>query len=166
MGSFLCGQSEPYWINAIKRLKTIPLKATLERLKISYNGLEEDYKELFLDVACILRGWEKNCAIRILESRGFHAEVGLRVLEQRSLITYNKYGVLWMHDHLEEMGRNIDRGDDPQRHSRLWDKKEIEHHYNIKCFSQRKFGAFPGDLSPVKRRWETLVRDSFPSNNP
>nr|GFA89786.1 Toll/interleukin-1 receptor (TIR) domain-containing protein [Tanacetum cinerariifolium] len=54
-------------------------------------------------------------------------QIGLRVLEQRSLITYNKYGVLWMHDHLEELGRNIDRRDEPQRHSRLWDRKEIEH---------------------------------------
>nr|GEX74885.1 two-pore potassium channel 5 [Tanacetum cinerariifolium] len=26
--------------------------------------------------------------------------------------------------------------------------------------------TFPGDLSPGKRRWGTLVRDSFPSDNP
>nr|GFA31205.1 hypothetical protein [Tanacetum cinerariifolium] len=31
---------------------------------------------------------------------------------------------------------------------------------------QRQFGAFPGDLSPGKRRWGTLVRDSFPNDNP
>ncbi|GJR35288.1 Toll/interleukin-1 receptor domain-containing protein [Tanacetum coccineum] len=133
MGSFLCGQNEPYWVDAIERLKTIPLKATLERLEISFDGLEDDYKEIFLDVACILKSWMKRYAIIVLESRGFHAEVGLRVLEQKSLITfitYGKYELLGMHDHLEEMGRNIVRRshpDEPQRHSRLWVDEEIEY---------------------------------------
>nr|GEZ14950.1 Toll/interleukin-1 receptor (TIR) domain-containing protein [Tanacetum cinerariifolium] len=77
----------------------------------------------------------KEVAIRILESRGFHARIGLKVLEQRSLITispkYGKYGklVLGMHDHLEEMGKNIVRHehpDEPNKHSRLWIKEEIE----------------------------------------
>ena len=130
LGSFLCGQSEPYWVDAIERLKKIPLKATMERLEISFDGLEDDYKEIFLDVACILKGWDKEDAIRVLESRGFHAEVGLRVLEQKSLITISEYGRLGMHDHLEEMGRNIVRRshpDEPQRHSRLWVNEEIEY---------------------------------------
>ncbi|PWA50622.1 disease resistance protein (TIR-NBS-LRR class) [Artemisia annua] len=130
MGSFLCGQSEPYWIDAIERLKTIPLTATMKRLEISFDGLEDDeYKEIFLDVACILKGWKKEKAIRVLESRGFHAEVGLRVLEQKSLITYNECEELAMHDHLEEMGRNIVRRlypDEPNKHSRLWIGNEIE----------------------------------------
>nr|GFA50418.1 hypothetical protein [Tanacetum cinerariifolium] len=48
-------------------------------------------------------------------------------------------------------------------------------HYNINSFPQRQSGAFPGDLSlgipfpgdlsPGKRRWRRLVRDSFPSDN-
>ncbi|PWA40565.1 toll/interleukin-1 receptor (TIR) domain-containing protein [Artemisia annua] len=130
LGSFLCGQSEPYWIDAIERLKTIPLTATMKRLEISFDGLEDDYKEIFLDVACILKGWVKEDAIRVLESCGFHAEVGLRVLEQKSLITISKSGHLGMHDHLEEMGRNIVRRlqpDEPNKHSRLWIDKEIEY---------------------------------------
>ncbi|PWA78263.1 toll/interleukin-1 receptor (TIR) domain-containing protein [Artemisia annua] len=129
MGSSLCGQSERYWIDAIERLKTIPLKETLEKLEISFDGLEVDFKEIFLDVACILKGYGKNYAIRVLESRGFHAEVGLRVLEQKSLITYNEHGKLGMHDHLEEMGRNIVRRkhpEEPNKHSRLWIQEEIE----------------------------------------
>ena len=131
LGSFLCGKDEIVWKDAIERLKTIPLKETLEKLELSYIGLEEDYKEIFLDVACILKGWVKEEAIRALESRGFHAEVGLRVLEQKSLITISGYrSTLGMHDHLEEMGRNIVRRshpDEPQRHSRLWVKEEIEY---------------------------------------
>ncbi|GJW06809.1 Toll/interleukin-1 receptor domain-containing protein [Tanacetum coccineum] len=102
MGSFLCGQDESEWKDAIKRLGTIPLKKTMEVLELSYNGLEEDCKEIFLDVACILKGWDKDDAIRALESRGF----------------------------CEEMGRNIVRRsqpDEPNKHSRLWIRKEIEY---------------------------------------
>nr|GEW80681.1 hypothetical protein [Tanacetum cinerariifolium] len=38
-------------------------------------------------------------------------------------------------------------------------------HYNINSIPQRQFGAFPSDLSLGKRRWGTLVRDSFPNDN-
>ncbi|KAI3773416.1 hypothetical protein L1987_47943 [Smallanthus sonchifolius] len=132
LGSFLCGKDKPEWIDALARLKQIPLKETLEKLELSYESLEDDYKEIFLDIACLLKGWEKNKAIRLLESCGFHARNGLRVLEQRSLITFNAnhFAVyLSMHDHIEEMGKNIVRRlhpDDPNKHSRLWIQEEIE----------------------------------------
>ncbi|KAI3827248.1 hypothetical protein L1987_01320 [Smallanthus sonchifolius] len=72
----------------------------------------------------------KDEAIRILESCGYHAEIGLRVLEQKSLITISNDGRLGLHDHIEEMGRNIVRRlhpDEPNRHNRLWIKEEIEY---------------------------------------
>ncbi|XP_035844078.1 TMV resistance protein N-like [Helianthus annuus] len=129
LGSFLRGKDELEWRDALDRLKTIPLKETLKILEVSYDGLEEDYKEIFLDVACVsaLVSWKER-AIRALESCGFHARSGLKVLEQKSLITIS-YGCLDMHDHIEEMGKNIVRRlhpNEPHRHSRLWIKEEIE----------------------------------------
>nr|GEW43431.1 Toll/interleukin-1 receptor (TIR) domain-containing protein [Tanacetum cinerariifolium] len=56
-----------------------------------------------------LCGQTKEDAIRILEFCGFHARNGLKVLEQRSLITISKDEVLGMHDHIEEMGKNVDK---------------------------------------------------------
>ncbi|XP_076893808.1 TMV resistance protein N-like [Bidens hawaiensis] len=130
LGSFLCGKDKPEWIDALARLKTIPLKGTLEKLELSFESLEDDYKEIFLDVACLLKGWEKNKAIRMLESCGLHARNGLRVLEQRSLITLDyDFVYLGMHDHIEEMGKNIVRRlhpCDPNKHSRMWIQEEIE----------------------------------------
>ncbi|GKC25493.1 Toll/interleukin-1 receptor domain-containing protein [Tanacetum coccineum] len=122
LGSFLCGQKEPEWKDALERLKTIPLKETMKILELSYNALEDDYKEIFLDVACLLKGWYKKDAVRALESCGFHARNGLRVLEQKSLITISKDGKLGMHDHIEEMGMNPN---EPERHGRLWIEEEI-----------------------------------------
>ncbi|KAJ9552416.1 hypothetical protein OSB04_016461 [Centaurea solstitialis] len=128
LGSFLCGKNELEWEDAIERLKTIPLKETLEKLELSYSGLEEDYKEIFLDVACILKGWDKEDAIRALESCGFYARTGLGVLEKKSLITISKYGCLDMHDKIEEMGHYIVRRklEEPNKHSRLWIDEEIK----------------------------------------
>ncbi|KAM0030882.1 putative TIR domain, P-loop containing nucleoside triphosphate hydrolase [Helianthus debilis subsp. tardiflorus] len=146
LGSFLYGRIEGEWKDTIKRLKTIPLKETQEKLELSYNGLENDQKEIFLDIACILKGKRKKKAIRVLESRGFCAQIALRVLEQKSLISiskdkerycyvnvhFNDVDVverLLLHDHIEEMGMNIVRRlhpHEPKRHSRLWIKEEIE----------------------------------------
>ncbi|CAH1421482.1 unnamed protein product [Lactuca virosa] len=131
LGSFLCGKDELEWIDAIERLKTIPETETLKKLELSYTCLEEDYKEIFLDVACIMKGWQKDKAIKALESCGFRARNGLKVLQQKSLITIYKNfdDHIGMHDHIVEMGRNIVRRrhpDKPQRHSRLWIEDEIE----------------------------------------
>ncbi|KAD6454995.1 hypothetical protein E3N88_09701 [Mikania micrantha] len=129
LGSLLCCRTEPIWLDTLIRLKNIPLKETLKILEISYDSLEEDQKEIFLDVACILKGEPKENAIRILESCGFHAQIGLEVLEQKSLINISYDERLGMHDHIEEMGKNIVRRlhpGEPNRHSRLWFKDEIE----------------------------------------
>nr|GEW19967.1 hypothetical protein [Tanacetum cinerariifolium] len=46
LGSFLYGKDKSEWIDAVARLKTIPLKETLENLEVSYESLEDDYKEI------------------------------------------------------------------------------------------------------------------------
>ncbi|KAF5761301.1 putative TIR domain, P-loop containing nucleoside triphosphate hydrolase [Helianthus annuus] len=133
LGSDLRGKDDSVWTYTLERLKTIPLKETIQILELSYKNLEDDYKEIFLDVACFLKGWKKEDAIRMLESCGFDAKYGLSVLEQKSLIVTLKGrydAVIDMHDHLVEMGKNIVRRehpDEPNKHSRLWIEEEIEH---------------------------------------
>ncbi|KAJ0439161.1 putative TIR domain, P-loop containing nucleoside triphosphate hydrolase [Helianthus annuus] len=132
LGSFLRGKKKSEWSDALARLEKIPLKKTLEILKVSYESLEDDYKNIFLDVACFLKDWEEDDAIRMLESCGFHPRNDLRVLEKKSLLTLNKSSgsFIQMHDHLIELGKDIVRRehpDEPNKHSRLWIQEEIEH---------------------------------------
>ncbi|KAJ9553981.1 hypothetical protein OSB04_018026 [Centaurea solstitialis] len=116
------------FFDTLAELEKIPLDGTLQKLELSYKGLDSNYKEIFLDVACILKGWQEHKAIRGLESCGFHAIRGLSVLEKKSLITISGDGCLDMHDHIQEMWRYIVRRlhpDEPNKHSRLWIDEEI-----------------------------------------
>ncbi|PWA91224.1 disease resistance protein (TIR-NBS-LRR class) [Artemisia annua] len=129
LGSLLRGKNEIEWKDSIERLKKIPLEETQKVLELSYDSLENDHKKMFLTVACILKGEQKDKAIQVLECCGFHAISGIKVLEQKSLITISRHGDLGMHDHIEEMGRNIVRRfhlDEYKRHSHLWIAEEIE----------------------------------------
>ncbi|KAL4586010.1 hypothetical protein LXL04_010640 [Taraxacum kok-saghyz] len=128
LGSHLCGEKEHVWRDGLKRLETIPSQRTLEVLEISYNSLEDDHKEMFLDVACFLKGLSKEYVIQMLESCGFCVTYGLRILEQKSLITIVN-DELGMHDRIEELGKNIVRRShphEPNKHTRLWNEKEVE----------------------------------------
>ncbi|PWA87832.1 Disease resistance protein [Artemisia annua] len=70
-----------------------------------------------------LQGYEE------LSGKVVRYAAGLPLTVERSLITISKHEVLGMHDHIEEMGKNIVRRehpDEPNRHSRLWIDEEIE----------------------------------------
>ena len=80
LGSYLVGRSIDQWksaLNSFKRTKG----EIFDILKISYDGLEEMWKEIFLDIACFFRGMEKEQVIEILEDCGFDARIGISVLE-------------------------------------------------------------------------------------
>nr|XP_023881025.1 TMV resistance protein N-like [Quercus suber]XP_023881030.1 TMV resistance protein N-like [Quercus suber] len=87
-------------------------------------------QELFLDIACFFKGEYKDGIIDIVQSFGFCPNYNIGVLVDRSLITINGCGTLWMHDLLEEMGQNIVRCKSPKepgRRSRLWCYEDVLH---------------------------------------
>ncbi|KAI3802720.1 hypothetical protein L1987_30861 [Smallanthus sonchifolius] len=106
----------------------------MEKLKISYDGLKDVEKELFLDIACFFRGKQTYEAIEIFEACDFHPEIGIEVLRQKGLITIvdNSFcgNTFDMHDLVEEMGHYIIiRGEypkNPKKHSRVWKHEEIK----------------------------------------
>ncbi|GKF41605.1 TMV resistance protein N-like protein, partial [Tanacetum coccineum] len=98
-------------------------------MELSYVDLEKDFQDIFLDVACFLKGSHKEEAIRILKICGLPGRIGLRDLELKSLIKFSSDQHLDMHDHIQGMGRYIVQRmypDDPKKHSRLWEREKIE----------------------------------------
>ncbi|XP_050206324.1 TMV resistance protein N-like [Mercurialis annua] len=129
LGSFLFDKSVDEWLSALDRLKEIPNKEILDKLSISIDGLHEIEKKVFLDIACFFKGEDKDYVIKVLEACGFYAEIGIRVLLSKSLITISDDRI-WMHDLLQELGREIVRRscyEEPGKRSRLWLYKDVHH---------------------------------------
>ncbi|KAJ4721617.1 putative Disease resistance protein (TIR-NBS-LRR class) [Melia azedarach] len=127
LGRFLFGKSKGEWDSEIKKLKRIPHKHIQKVLKISFDDLDDKIQNIFLDIACFFKGIDRDFAIQFFDACGFYAEIGIRVLVDKCLITIidNK---ITMHDLLQEMGREIVRQesvDDPGKRSRLYHAEEI-----------------------------------------
>ena len=122
LGSFLVGRTMDEWQSALVSFKKIPKREIFDVLRVSFDALEEMWKEIFLDIACFFRGKRKDRVIKILEKCGFDATIGIGVLINSSLITIENEN-LWMHSLLQEMGREIVRQEshqEPGKCSRLW----------------------------------------------
>ncbi|KAK9063556.1 hypothetical protein SSX86_017426 [Deinandra increscens subsp. villosa] len=127
LGSFLYDKDNDEWMSALAKLKSIPKFKVIDRLKISYDGLEHDEKELFLDIACFLRRWEIDEAMRVLDACSFYPGIGVKVLVQKCLIRLSD-GKFDMHDLVEEMAHYIVREkhpNHPEKHSRIWQEKDV-----------------------------------------
>ncbi|KAJ9554334.1 hypothetical protein OSB04_018379 [Centaurea solstitialis] len=128
LGSFLCDKDMSECRSALARLKEIPDGDIVQKLKISYDGLKPMEKELFLDIACFFRGWEKDRPMVIFEASGFHPVIGITVLRQKALITLSEEGRFEMHDLIQEMAHYIVRGENqknPELHSRVWKDEDV-----------------------------------------
>ncbi|KAG0588047.1 hypothetical protein KC19_2G211500 [Ceratodon purpureus] len=91
-------------------------------LRMSYDSLQEQYQAMFLDISCALIGERCSFAICVWNASGWSASLGVRTLVERALVTVDADGKFNMHDHLRDMGREIERkgrmGDGVIR--RLW----------------------------------------------
>ncbi|XP_057752791.1 disease resistance protein RUN1-like isoform X1 [Arachis stenosperma] len=128
LGSFLFGRSISEWSSALVRLRENPTKDIMDVLRISYDGLEDMEKEMFLDIACFFSNENEYYVKNILCIRGFHPDIGIRILIDKSLVTIVHGWKIVMHDLLRELGRSIVREKspkEPRKWSRLWNQKDL-----------------------------------------
>ncbi|XP_022735592.1 TMV resistance protein N-like, partial [Durio zibethinus] len=130
-GSFLCGRNATQWRDSIQRFKRKSNKEIHDRLRISFDGLTESEKNIFLDIACFFKGEKTDFVTKVLDGCGFFPLIGIDVLIKKSLIKVDenkKY--LWMDDLLQEMGRKIVQQkslDEPGKRCRLWEENDVYH---------------------------------------
>ncbi|KAL6294634.1 hypothetical protein ACE6H2_002776 [Prunus campanulata] len=118
------------WRDALQKLKQIRPRNLQDVLKISYDALDEQEKCIFLDIACLFvtMNMRREDAIDILKGCGFDGEIAIADLVAKSLIKVYEDNILWMHDQVKDMGRQIVTEEnvvDPGMRSRLWDPDEI-----------------------------------------
>nr|KYP31827.1 TMV resistance protein N [Cajanus cajan] len=129
LGSHLCGRDKAQWISALAKLEKVPNKHIFEVLKISFDGMEENEKTIFLDIACFFKGEDKQYVKMILDGCDLHSDSGIGVLMDKSLITV-ELNKLWMHELLQEMAKEIVRRESPKEpgnRSRLWFHEDVLH---------------------------------------
>ncbi|XP_054780308.1 disease resistance protein RPV1-like isoform X2 [Prosopis cineraria] len=130
LGSYLFDREVIEWKNALEKLKRIPNNEIQNKLKISFDGLNDEMeKEIFLDIACFFIGKDRNDVTQILNGCGVFADIGISVLKERSLVTIDRSNKLGMHDLLRDMGREIIREQSPKEpgeRSRLWFHGDVQ----------------------------------------
>ncbi|RHN55372.1 putative winged helix-turn-helix DNA-binding domain, leucine-rich repeat domain, L [Medicago truncatula] len=130
IGSDLYGKTILEWQSAIDTYERIPHENIQDILRVSYDGLKEFEKEIFLDITCFFKGYKLSDVMNILHSgRGYAPDYAVQVLIDKSLIKMNEYRVR-IHDMIEDMGREIVRLESPSKpggRSRLWFTKDILH---------------------------------------
>ncbi|KAH0711325.1 hypothetical protein KY289_007284 [Solanum tuberosum] len=126
-GSSLHRMDITEWESALVRIKKTSDVEITENLKISYDGLEPEEQEIFLDIACFFRGIEKEKVMQVLESCYSGLKIELRVLVNKSLVIISKNNEIEMHDLIQDMGKCIvQMQKHPGEYSRLWNVKDFK----------------------------------------
>ncbi|KAL3744468.1 hypothetical protein ACJRO7_013693 [Eucalyptus globulus] len=123
IGSLLHSKSKITWKDTLKKLKKKPNQDVQKKLLISYEELEYEQQQIFLDIACHCIGEEKIPTYYMWKACDFFPKTGLHVLIHSSLIKIIEDDRLWMHDQLKDLGREIVRQECllvSGKRSRLW----------------------------------------------
>ncbi|MED6172631.1 hypothetical protein PIB30_051808 [Stylosanthes scabra] len=109
-------------------LQKIPREEILNVLRLSYDGLNYEEQQIFLDIACFLKGISKTIVVDLLDCCDFYPVIGMRSLLDKALITISSNNTVEMHDLVQQMGWEIVRQEsirNPGKRSRLWDSDDV-----------------------------------------
>ncbi|KAJ4967169.1 hypothetical protein NE237_019018 [Protea cynaroides] len=123
LGSYLSGKHKAVWEDTLKKLEKIPHDQVQKMLRISYDELDYEQKQIFLDTACFFIGMNKRIATYIWDDCKYFPQEGIDVLLLRSLVKIGDNDELRMHSQLRDLGREIVRREsfeEPGERSRLW----------------------------------------------
>jgi hypothetical protein len=115
LGSFLCNIKElEIWEGALSKLKSgqgftggNDNEELWSILKISYDHLDKETQNMFLDIACFLSGLKISTICRVWSGDYLYPKLTLQNLQHRSLIQWVEGGILYIHEQLQDMGQNI-----------------------------------------------------------
>lgn len=129
IGSNLFGKNIEEWNSRLEQYKRIPKEEVQEKLKVSYDDLEDEEKSVFLDLACCFQNYNlKKVEDILLAHHGHSIKQIIGVLVQKSLMKISQYGKVILHDLIEYMGKEIVRKESPKepgKRSRLWFPEDI-----------------------------------------
>ncbi|XP_059656485.1 disease resistance protein L6-like isoform X2 [Cornus florida] len=123
IGSLFIGIEKEEWEDTINKLKRIPHKDVQDKLKISYDALNYNQQQIFLDIACLFIGVDERIAVHMWN----FPKTDIGVLRRPSLVKIGVNNELRMHDQLRDLGRDIvcqENFQEPGKRSRVWFHEE------------------------------------------
>ncbi|KAM5552769.1 hypothetical protein ABKV19_025137 [Rosa sericea] len=131
LGSHLFRRSREEWEATLDSCRgEDPHREIRDVLKISYDALGVDLKGYFLDIACFFKGKLVDDVKPILEAcYDLKSVNGIAQLQEKALIRIDK-DEIWMHDLIEEMGKDIvyqQSPGEPGERSRVWSEDDVDH---------------------------------------
>ncbi|XP_057846636.1 disease resistance protein Roq1 isoform X2 [Cryptomeria japonica] len=113
LGTHVHGRTQDYWQLEFNKASKVLPQDIKKRLKISFDALDSEEKQIFMDVACFFIGKSKRMAIQVWNGSGWSGQHGLETLKNKCLveeiIDYSDQDciLLRMHDHLRDLGREM-----------------------------------------------------------
>jgi energy-coupling factor transporter ATP-binding protein EcfA2 len=131
LGSFLCNTKElEIWEGALRKLKSgqhftggDDNEELWNILKISYDHLDKQHQNMFLDIACFLGGLKISTICRVWSGHYLNQMFELKNLQHRSLVQWAEDGILYIHEQLQDMGQNIAM-EPPNMNRFIWKSNE------------------------------------------
>ncbi|MBA0803933.1 hypothetical protein Gohar_014092, partial [Gossypium harknessii] len=90
IGSSLCGKTKSYQESEVKKLKQVPKQDIQNVLKWSFDGLDCEEKEMFLDIVCFFKGKDRDHVTRCMDACYVSAHSGIENLINKSLISVSR----------------------------------------------------------------------------
>ncbi|GKE28021.1 Toll/interleukin-1 receptor domain-containing protein, partial [Tanacetum coccineum] len=129
LGSSLLNEDADTWSHTFTMLESREFQTNHVHkvLKIGFDSLPSDCKELFKHIACFFVGKETEVTEAVLKDCGVHPSYGIKKLTERCLLTTGLGRELKMHQLLQDMGRDMvykESPHEPWKRSRVWNHEE------------------------------------------
>ncbi|XP_050379808.1 disease resistance-like protein DSC1 [Argentina anserina] len=118
-----------FYKGALNEMEKISSEKLRSVYQVSYDLLTDDEKNIFLDVACFHKGTQIEDAKGHMNGCCLNVSSGISALVEMSLIELRN-GKLWMHDVIQEMGRDIVQKqclEEAGKRSRLYTVEDVYH---------------------------------------
>ena len=122
-GSSLHGRTISEWEEVLDKQKHVSMKEIHDVLKISFDRLDNETKNIFLDISCFFEGEERELVSRILDG----VDQAIATLYDMSLLTFSNNKIM-MHPLVRQMGQEVvcqECPGEPGKQSRLWRSKDV-----------------------------------------
>ncbi|KAA3481950.1 disease resistance protein TAO1-like [Gossypium australe] len=128
LGSKLYTKPKKDWESEVDKLKEYAQPKITQILKRSFDGLDELEKNIFLDIACFMKWTPKKDVEELLSCYYKGAVCGISNLIDKCLLEITPSQSIYLHDMLEEMGKDIVRQESKSigMRSRLWDPEDVD----------------------------------------